>query len=157
MVLTLDHDYDEVCRKGRNRYTQELQADLAVALRVPQGRIEVLELARGSVKATIALYDSGSGPAPLALVRELQRQLAEPGSALKQGRVSSMALAIQSLSLPGLMAGSSRASEIGENFVEELAQNIMEPGPPPSAAPEVTQPRSRGSVLRQRKGSAATT
>ena len=120
IVMTLDHDYDVVCKQGKNRYTQQLQVDLAAALRVPQGRIEVLELARGSVKATIALYDSGSGPAPLALVLELQRQLADPGSALKQGKVSCKALAIQSLALPGSAVGSSRVSEIGEDFVEEL-------------------------------------
>ena len=120
LLMTLDHDYDVVCKQGKNRYTQQLQVDLAAALRVPQGRIEVLELARGSVKATIALYDSGSGPAPLALVLELQRQLADPGSALKQGKVSCKALAIQSLALPGSAVGSSRVSEIGEDFVEEL-------------------------------------
>ena len=144
-MLTLDHDYDAVCRQGKNRYTQQLQADLAAALRIPQGRIEVLELARGSVKATIALYDAGSGPAPLALVRELQRQLADPGSALWQGKVSCKALAIQSLALPGSTVGSSRVSEVGEDFVEELdgtpsAQNVYEPCPRLTTASEVNRP-----------------
>jgi hypothetical protein len=139
VVMTLDHDYDDMCRRGKNRYTEELRADLAAALRIPQGRIEVLELSRGSVKATIALLcDSGSGPTPLELVRELQLQLTDPGSALKRGRVTSKALAIQSEALPGLVAGSSRVSEVGEDFMEELdgilsahefAKDVVAPSP----------------------------
>ncbi len=142
VVMTLDHDYDDMCRRGKNRYTEELRADLAAALRIPQGRIEVLELSRGSVKATIALHDAGSGPALLALVRELQLQLTDPGSALKRGKVTSKALAIQSVTLPGLVAGSSRVSEVGEDFMEELdsihfARNVVEQGPLSTAPSEV--------------------
>jgi hypothetical protein len=57
--------------------------------------------------------------------------------------VTCKALSIQSLTLPGLMAGSSRVSEIGEDFVEELdgvrlAQSLVEPSLPPTATQEVS-------------------
>ncbi len=145
VVMTLDHDYDEVYRHGKNRYSEELRSDLARALRIPHGRIEVLELSRGSVKATIALlHDSRSGPALLELVRELQRQLAEPSSVLRQGNVTSRVLSIQSIALPGMIMGSSRVSEVGEDFVEEpgsihFAQNLVNHGQVSAAAP-VTPP-----------------
>jgi hypothetical protein len=119
--LTLDFDYPMIMKQGSAKFIGELKRDLANALHVPSERIDVTNLSPGSVKATITFYDSGSGPTPLMLIRELHMQIMDTSSTLMRGKITSKIQKIQGIvRAESLVASSSRHSEVDETFAEEL-------------------------------------
>jgi hypothetical protein len=121
VVVTLDFDYQTIMKQGHNKFISELKRDLAAALHIPSERIDVTNLSPGSVKATITFYDSGSGPTPLMLIRELHLQIMDRSSTLMRGKLTSKIQKVQAIvRAESLVATSSRHSEVDETFAEEL-------------------------------------
>jgi hypothetical protein len=119
--MTFDFDYQTIMKQRPTKFIGDLKKDLAIALHVPSERIDVTNLSPESVNATITFYDSGSGPTPLMLIRDLHLQIMDRSSALMRGKITSKIQKIQGIvRAESLVASSSRHSEVDETFVEEL-------------------------------------
>jgi hypothetical protein len=96
--LELDLPFHEATQ-DREAFELQLRLDIAAALQGNVAKIKVLKLQPGSVVATLEVYAgfTSDGRSPLQIARELVVEARNPGSALRQGKITSFATKVRSI------------------------------------------------------------
>jgi len=96
--LELDLPFHEATQ-DREAFELQLRLDIAAALQGNVAKIKVLKLQPGSVVATLEVYAgfTSDGRSPLQIARQLVVEARNPGSALRQGKITSFATKVRSI------------------------------------------------------------
>jgi hypothetical protein len=96
--LELDLPFHEATQ-DREAFELQLRLDIAAALQGNVDKIKVLKLQPGSVVATLEVHArfTSDGRSPLQIARQLVVEARNPGSALRQGKITSFATKVRSI------------------------------------------------------------